>query len=164
MTPSCGIASWYSWYPSTWWISYAMYCHLSQHCQIYGKSSVFQGLGGVSCWLHSLQVSYWTSCTYTIFILKSFWYEHLTFSRLKTQNMITCRVWCVKLASTGCPRKVDPTNGVPSYKFCFRKGSYNQVIKMPQLSATTCQTRGFIWWDSFVVMTSNVNFNTRPIL
>ena len=35
---------------------------------------------------------------------------------------------------------------------------------MPQLLATTCQKRGFIWWDSFVVMTSNINSDARPVL
>ena len=34
---------------------------------------------------------------------------------------------------------------------------------MPQFSAATCQKHGFIWWDSFVVMTSNENFDARPI-
>ena len=33
---------------------------------------------------------------------------------------------------------------------------------MPQLSATTCQKHGFMSWNSFVVMTSNVNFAARP--
>ena len=35
---------------------------------------------------------------------------------------------------------------------------------MPQFLATTAQKRGFIWCDSFVVMTSNVNLDARPIL
>ena len=35
---------------------------------------------------------------------------------------------------------------------------------MPRLLATTCQKREYIWWDSFVVMTSNLNLNVRPIL
>ena len=35
---------------------------------------------------------------------------------------------------------------------------------MSQVLATTCQKRGFIWWDGFVIMTSNINVDTRPIL
>ena len=35
---------------------------------------------------------------------------------------------------------------------------------MPQFLATTYQNHEFIWWDSFVVMTSNVNFSARPIV
>ena len=35
---------------------------------------------------------------------------------------------------------------------------------MPQLLATTCQNCGFIWKDSYEIMTLNVNLDARPIL
>ena len=35
---------------------------------------------------------------------------------------------------------------------------------MPQLFVITCQTHRFIWWDGFVGMPSNVNFDAKPIL
>ena len=35
---------------------------------------------------------------------------------------------------------------------------------MPQLLATICQKREFIWWNSFVVMTPNGSFDVRPVL
>ena len=34
---------------------------------------------------------------------------------------------------------------------------------MPQLIVTASQKCGFIWWDSFIVMTSTVNLSARPI-
>ena len=59
-------------------------------------------------------------------------------------------------------KKLAPMNGVPSYKFRFEKG-YIQII----FNATTFSCHppkcGFIWWDSFVVTTSNLNFAARPI-
>ena len=36
-------------------------------------------------------------------------------------------------------KKQALTNGVPSYKFCFEEGCYNQIIEMSQVLATTCQ-------------------------
>ena len=76
----------------------------------------------------------------------------------KAANIFKKHIYCVS------QKKRAPTNGAPSYKCCFEEGCNFHIIQMPQLLATNCQKRGFIWWDSFAVMTSNVNFYARPIL
>ena len=59
--------------------------------------------------------------------------------------------------------KRAPTNDVPSYKFCFEEGSYNQQFEchhfqLPSSKMWVCLVR------QFLVMSSNVNFNVILIL
>ena len=62
---------------------------------------------------------------------------------------------------TVSPRKKRaPTKCVPFYKFCFEEGCYIQIIKIPHLLASTYKEHV----DSFVVMTSNVHVDERPLL
>ena len=75
---------------------------------------------------------------------------------IMTANQV---IYCVS------QKKQAPTHGMPSYELCFEEACHKYLNN---LSATTFRyhlpKRGFIWWDSFVVTTSNVKFDARPIL
>ena len=59
------------------------------------------------------------------------------------------------------PEKDDLANVVPSFEFWIEQGLH---IYISQFLAICSQKQGFIWADSFLVMTSNANFDARPIL
>ena len=60
------------------------------------------------------------------------------------------------------PVQVGPDKWCALLRIAFWRLFYlNNII--PQLLATTCQKSGFIW-EGFVVTTSNIIFNSRPIL
>ena len=83
------------------------------------------------------------------------WSDHFHFDFDRREQVYLYRV---------SQKKQDPTNGLHLYKYCFEEGYHIQIMQMPQLLATICQKCGFIQCDSFVVMTSNVNFCVTPIL
>ena len=49
-------------------------------------------------------------------------------------------------------------------QFHFTRNTSYATVSIPQSLAPTWPKRLFLWWNSFAVITSNVNFNMRPIL
>ena len=89
------------------------------------------------------------------FLISSF----IWFPGRKFLNQLNDPVRFTSILVLCVPEKVGP---VPSYKFCFEEGLYIEIILMP---STFCYHFPKTWiHDSVVVMTSNVNFDERPIL
>ena len=87
----------------------------------------------------------------------------------KINEAFVCRIvikqWSVHnvLSILHVPEKVGPKVCCALLLIILFSGFYFEMIKIPQILVTGCQNL-FTWWDSLVILTSNVNFDAGLIL